>query len=287
MTSTVSMPTFIDLRTAQCADLKNRHGPLYSEPSRERYLASSHQGKVSRRRQAVREKGLGHGARRLHGSRYAFQATADKLTWFQAVTDFPCAIFAEELIAAFPEAKVILNNRPVDDWYRSVVRTIGRAQQDPLQQFLALTGDPFWLRFTTMSRTMWSGFFGLADHNIGFGGAMMHEETLKRRYLEHYDHVRKLVPPGRLLEKDLTEGWERMCAFLSQEVPQLPYPRVNDQEEFQKSMGVMISAGVTRLSYRCMKFVLLLLLVALSLCFYAAAWARIIIPPIIPPDPSL
>ena len=40
----------------------------------------------------------------------------------QAVTDFPAAIFAGELIDAYPEAKVILTNRDVDSWYESVFR---------------------------------------------------------------------------------------------------------------------------------------------------------------------
>lgn len=35
----------------------------------------------------------------------------------QAVTDFPAAIFARELIDTYPEAKVILTNRNVDSWY--------------------------------------------------------------------------------------------------------------------------------------------------------------------------
>jgi hypothetical protein len=36
----------------------------------------------------------------------------------QAVTDMPAAYFAEELIAAYPDAKVILTVRNVDDWHR-------------------------------------------------------------------------------------------------------------------------------------------------------------------------
>lgn len=36
----------------------------------------------------------------------------------QAVTDQPCCVFAEELIEAYPEAKVILTTRPEDDWFR-------------------------------------------------------------------------------------------------------------------------------------------------------------------------
>ena len=36
----------------------------------------------------------------------------------QAAMDVPIFNFAEDLIAAYPEAKVILTTRPIDDWYR-------------------------------------------------------------------------------------------------------------------------------------------------------------------------
>ena len=41
-------------------------------------------------------------------------ATEYELTLPQAVTDVPAACFIEELIAAYPQAKVILTTRPVD-----------------------------------------------------------------------------------------------------------------------------------------------------------------------------
>ena len=36
----------------------------------------------------------------------------------QAIADVPLFNFAEDFIAAYPEASVILTTRPVDDWYR-------------------------------------------------------------------------------------------------------------------------------------------------------------------------
>ena len=36
----------------------------------------------------------------------------------KAVTDFPAALFAPELIATYPEAKVILTERDIDKWHR-------------------------------------------------------------------------------------------------------------------------------------------------------------------------
>lgn len=46
------------------------------------------------------------------------------LCFFQACTDLPCAMFTTELIDAYPDAKVILNLRPRDEWYRSIVNSV-------------------------------------------------------------------------------------------------------------------------------------------------------------------
>lgn len=49
------------------------------------------------------------------------------------ISDLPAAAYARELIAAYPEAKVILNTRPdMDGWYRSFASTLGTFDRDPL-----------------------------------------------------------------------------------------------------------------------------------------------------------
>jgi hypothetical protein len=47
------------------------------------------------------------------------RAEFDKLLGHcQGVSDIPAILFAEELIAAYPEAKVILTHRNFDTWYK-------------------------------------------------------------------------------------------------------------------------------------------------------------------------
>lgn len=41
-------------------------------------------------------------------------------TFSQAVTDMPAAYFAEELIEAYPDAKVILTTRDTESWFAYV-----------------------------------------------------------------------------------------------------------------------------------------------------------------------
>ena len=48
------------------------------------------------------------------------------------VSDLPAAAFARELIAAYPEAKVILNTRSdMAAWYKSFDATLGKFDSDP------------------------------------------------------------------------------------------------------------------------------------------------------------
>lgn len=57
---------------------------------------------------------------------------------------------------------------------------------------------------------------------------MSNTEALRRTYTDHYAHVRSKVPPERLLNFQVKEGWAPLCDFLGKEAPDEPFPRVND-----------------------------------------------------------
>jgi hypothetical protein len=45
--------------------------------------------------------------------------------------------------------------------------------------------------------------------------------------------VCQTVPAGRLLVFDVCEGWAPLCEFLEVDVPEEPFPRRNNTEEFR------------------------------------------------------
>jgi hypothetical protein len=54
-----------------------------------------------------------------------FTVSLDHAKSFKAVTDFPPALFVDELIAAYPDAKILLTVRnDVEAWYKSVLNTL-------------------------------------------------------------------------------------------------------------------------------------------------------------------
>jgi hypothetical protein len=68
----------------------------------------------------------------------------------------------------------------------------------------------------------------------------------RKKYFAYYDRIREVVPPERRLEYRLGQGWEPLCEFLGKEIPDVPFPNVNDKaehvarklEEFKKILKV-------------------------------------------------
>ena len=68
--------------------------------------------------------------------------------------------------------------------------------------------------------------------DIWTGNDWQNKEKLRQAYIDHYTHVRAVVPKENLLEFKSQDGWEPLCAFLGKPVPEEPYPHINDGEWF-------------------------------------------------------
>lgn len=161
---------------------------------------------------------------------------------FDGVEDVPGIAFAEELIAAYPEAKVVLNTRDVDAWLRSMDSTAGHvlrwrgwstlAKWDP-----ALIG-PWWEHGQLVCPAVYGTLSDYSPHG-----------PAREAFHAHYAKVRAAVEgqEGRLLEYKVQDGWGPLCEFLGKEVPKGEFPRVNDSREFVRIHGFMWWLGVARM----------------------------------------
>jgi hypothetical protein len=136
------------------------------------------------------------------------------------VSDLTAAEFAVELIAAYPNAKVILNvRRDLDAWYRSMEQTMGYFDANPMDWDWCkswFNAELFWIR-QTMCRTMMPKFFRGSFRSNG-----------KWVYEQHVALIRGIgLPKERLLEWSVEDGWEPLCDFLGKEVPQSAFPSGN------------------------------------------------------------
>ncbi|CRK38044.1 hypothetical protein BN1708_007640 [Verticillium longisporum] len=140
----------------------------------------------------------------------------------QAVCDWPAAAFAPELVAAYPEAKVVLTTR--DDpaaWHASTLKTFFWRAHDPALATLARL-DWAASMYQPMIRLFFATFFEDAFAERG-----------RQMYEDHCAAMRRLVPRERLLEYRVSDGWAPLCAFLERPVPKnMPFPNVNDSALF-------------------------------------------------------
>lgn len=100
-----------------------------------------------------------------------------------AVTDTAGSVFAAELIAAYPDAKVILNYRKdLDAWHSSMKNTIARADSHwPLFILSCLSRECFWA-WQAHIRFMYPGLFRALDGNIMTGIARNGKWVYHGRY---------------------------------------------------------------------------------------------------------
>ncbi|KAI1296421.1 P-loop containing nucleoside triphosphate hydrolase protein [Xylaria venustula] len=139
----------------------------------------------------------------------------------QAVCDWPACAFAKELIEAYPEAKVVLTTRDVDSWHASTMKTVYWRVTDPELRWLS---NFSWAAkmYYPMLKKFFDTFFEGDFPNRG-----------KDVFTKHYAEVKKMVPPERLLEYRVQDGWEPLCKFLDCPIPKdMPFPNVNDNSDF-------------------------------------------------------
>jgi Sulfotransferase domain len=157
----------------------------------------------------------------------------------QGVCDIPPAAFAEELIAAYPEAKVVILNRDVDKWYQSMEQTLLRAgKPTPWRIFVSLLD---WRQMGQVHK-----MFGLMVPAL-FGSADPSAAHLKKFFVEYHDNIRRIVPKDRLLEYKVQDGYQPLCDFLQVPVPtkmvgekevEEAFPKVNDSATFNERVAV-------------------------------------------------
>lgn len=161
------------------------------------------------------------------------RAEFDKLLGdYDAVADVPAICFAEELLEAYPEAKVVASTRDVDSWLRSMDSTGGRVLRWPLWETLAdwdpALAGPFWEHAQLV---MPINFRTMGDFSPG--------SPARQAFIDHYQLLEKAVPEGRMLTWRVQEGWKPLCEFLGEDVPEGEFPRLNDAQQFIFVHGIM------------------------------------------------
>ena len=143
---------------------------------------------------------------------------------YRSQVDFPGATIWRELLAAFPEAKVVHTIRDPDRWYDSTRETIYPAQ----------TMVAPWVRkalpfideaFRVNDALIWDGLFE---------GVFEDRQRAIEIFEARTEEVIAAVPPEQLLVFDVVDGWEPLCDFLGVPVPDEPFPHANDRQSIRR-----------------------------------------------------
>jgi len=159
---------------------------------------------------------------------------------YQSTTDFPAHLCYRELMAHYPDARVILTVRDPDAWHESAMNTIYR-RRPPLREVLSLgLRLPFSRKARHIARVLqlpkrhlWQQMFQGRFEDRAFA-----TDVFRR----HNQEVQETVPADRLLVFDVKQGWEPLCKFLDVPVPDAPFPRSNNRATFQASQERGIGA---------------------------------------------
>lgn len=132
---------------------------------------------------------------------------------YRATVDWPAASFWRELIAAYPEALVILSIRDAEAWFDSAQATIfdpNRPSPESIKSMMKVLKEE------------------------RFASDVLDKEIAIAAYHAHNEAVLAEVPADRLLVWKTADGWDNICAALDLPVPDMPFPRRNTREDFKR-----------------------------------------------------
>jgi hypothetical protein len=145
----------------------------------------------------------GNWARDPEVARVALQRALETAPLYDAFQDNPWPLLYQEMDKAFPGSKFIMTIRPPEQWIKSAVKGFG-AGTSPVREWI---------------------------YGEGKGSPVGNEQTWLARYERHNREVLAYFA-GRqddFMVMDLAagDGWEKLCRFLGQPVPDVPFPHAN------------------------------------------------------------
>ncbi|KAE8151539.1 hypothetical protein BDV25DRAFT_152531 [Aspergillus avenaceus] len=132
-----------------------------------------------------------------------------------------------------PDVKFIVTERSPDKWVKSINSTIGEAIKLAAQLPLCVLKrfDSELGHFLHLAQVMYWAYSDGAQP-----GDANCDAALRQNYVDYISTVKETLPQDRLLVVKLEEGlgWEQICPFLEQPIPEEKYPRGNEPDKFHR-----------------------------------------------------
>eukprot|EP00927_Polykrikos_kofoidii_P067780 TRINITY_DN63225_c0_g1_i1.p1 TRINITY_DN63225_c0_g1~~TRINITY_DN63225_c0_g1_i1.p1 ORF type:complete len:284 (+),score=47.79 TRINITY_DN63225_c0_g1_i1:96-947(+) len=154
---------------------------------------------------------------------------------YDATAGVPSAVYFNEVLDLFPEAKVILMPRDTDSWFRSTSNLL-----DLMSSF----GKSLW--FVPRLSQIAAAVAAMIEQEF-FKGRSEDPVAAKAAFTEYLEKVRARVPPEQLLELNVADedALEKLTAFLVLPHQSGPLPRINsNQNEVKYRVGLAVGVDV-------------------------------------------
>ncbi len=140
-------------------------------------------------------------------------------TAFEVVDDYdafhnnPWSILFKELDERYPDSQFILTKRDSTKWINSVVKHFG-AESTPMRELIYGRG-----------------------HGAPKGNEALYVDIYERHNADVIEYFKNR---GKLLVMDVTagDGWEKLCAFLGQPIPEVAFPYLNISPDLMRTDAV-------------------------------------------------
>ncbi|KAK8021974.1 hypothetical protein PG993_012741 [Apiospora rasikravindrae] len=147
------------------------------------------------------------------------QALQSLLEGYQVSLDVPGSACVDDLLALYPDAKVILTTRKTaQSWLDSYVSIFGPMTAIPYRAI------NFWAPGVYNAARVFLAWNRVYEER--FPGVQVPSVDV---YERHAAHIRAITPPENLLEIPVGSGWGPLCEFLGRPVFKGPFPRRNER----------------------------------------------------------
>lgn len=167
------------------------------------------------------------------------------LEGYRSTVDWPGSAFWQELIGAYPDAKVILTVRDPERWYASMKLLVhgGRSMRAITAPAVRRLVPPLGV-LASLIETLVGRQYGVSPEHMRHG-TMAKDDTIES-YARHNAEVAAAVPEDRLLVFRVEDGWEPLCEFLGRPVPDTPFPHHNEAGRFHRDTWRRLAPSYAR-----------------------------------------